>query len=186
MNVDGERRENNSQTPFVSALILNGLFVSRLNSASRVSSRAVLSTNACPGADAVTRPSGTDLQQRNDRLSDEYVEEDSTHQIVSLSAGLAGPSSRKRSWRTLMPVDVSVTVSTGNPIYTPCLERSQYRRNSHLLSRPSSPSSSECRVLENPLSVIKTTNELIDIPVASPMPSHKSRETVFEYTCFLR
>src|ERR1700761_57183 len=39
-----------------------------------------------------------------------------TYQIVSLSSGFAGPPSRKRSWHTLMPVGVSVTVSTGNPI----------------------------------------------------------------------
>src|ERR1700761_2305062 len=56
------RDGDNSQTPLVSALSLKGLLVSRESSASRVSSRAPLSTRACPGTAAVTKPSGTDLQ----------------------------------------------------------------------------------------------------------------------------
>ena len=107
---------DSSQTPLVSPLTLKGLLVSSANSASRVSSKALLLKRACPGTAEVTKPSGTHLQRHLISGGSLKIEV-CTYQIVLLSSGFAGPPSRKRSWRTLMPVEVSVTVSTGKPIF---------------------------------------------------------------------
>ena len=112
----------------------------------------------------------------------------STYHIVSLSSGFAGPSSRKRSWRTLMPVEVSVTAITGNPICVKDFGGSGHSQTgaAPYLRNPVFHDLGNVKSFGASVINIETAQVRTCVPVASPIPSHRSSETVFEYKCFLR
>jgi hypothetical protein len=93
----GRSEKRDAQTPIVPALNLNGSFVPSLKFASGASSTATFSTAGLPSTASDKIASGT-------------------VQSFVLSSSFPGLSSRKQSSRTVIPLGVLVTVSTGKPI----------------------------------------------------------------------